>query len=82
MSEDWSIFSFVNSLFDIDIFSTQADKSNNIIDDSKKDHRIAMSFAIMGLVSSTKVIISDSKYINTSFPNFIKLLNKIGGKII
>ena len=64
------------------IIPSKSKKKKPILIDSKKDHRIAMSFAIMGLVSSTKVIISDSKYINTSFPNFIKLLNKIGGKII
>ncbi|NLC27171.1 MAG: 3-phosphoshikimate 1-carboxyvinyltransferase [Campylobacteraceae bacterium] len=40
------------------------------------DHRIAMSFAIAGLVSGMSV--EDSLCIKASFPNFVELLNKIG----
>ena len=53
-------------------------KSDNIRTDF--DHRIAMSFAIMG----TKIgplNISDSNSINTSFPSFIEEFNKIGGMV-
>ncbi len=39
------------------------------------DHRIAMSFAIAGLLSS--IMIEDTECINTSFPNFITLLENI-----
>ncbi len=43
--------------------------------DSHGDHRIAMSFAIAGLVSGIKI--QDTECINTSFPNFIALLEEI-----
>jgi len=46
------------------------------------DHRIAMSFSIMaGLLNKTLTIL-DSNSIKTSFPNFVKIFNKAGGKLI
>jgi 3-phosphoshikimate 1-carboxyvinyltransferase len=39
------------------------------------DHRIAMSFAILGLLTPVKII--DVDCINTSFPNFFNLFSKI-----
>ena len=39
------------------------------------DHRIAMSFAILGLLAPMKI--SEAESINTSFPNFFNLFNKI-----
>ena len=45
------------------------------------DHRIAMSFLIMGLATSEKVKVDDTTAIATSFPNFVELINKIGGKL-
>ncbi len=43
--------------------------------DSEGDHRIAMSFAILGLLTGIKILKAES--INTSFPNFFKLFEKI-----
>ncbi len=43
--------------------------------DSFGDHRIAMSFAIAGLIDGMRV--DDIECINTSFPNFIDILKKI-----
>lgn len=43
--------------------------------DSDGDHRIAMSFIIAGLKSGMEV--TDLECINTSFPNFFELLEKI-----
>lgn len=40
------------------------------------DHRIAMSFAIAGLVAPMHI--EDIDCINTSFPNFVELLSQIG----
>ena len=40
------------------------------------DHRIAMSFAIAGLIAPMEI--EDIDCINTSFPNFIELLSQIG----
>lgn len=42
------------------------------------DHRIAMSFMILGSVSLHPVTIDDSAPIKTSFPNFIELMNDLG----
>ena len=42
------------------------------------DHRIAMSFLIMGLKVKNGVQIDDAEPINTSFPNFIKIFADFG----
>ena len=46
------------------------------------DHRIAMAFAILGSLVDNNIKILDSESINTSFPKFTELFNKVGGKII
>lgn len=46
---------------------------------SHLDHRICMSFAIAGLVSSTPVTIDDIAPVATSFPNFEALLAGLQG---
>jgi len=45
------------------------------------DHRIAMSFLVLGSVSDGEVEIDDGSPIKTSFPNFIELMNGLGCKI-
>jgi 3-phosphoshikimate 1-carboxyvinyltransferase len=54
-------------------------KNNKIRTDF--DHRIAMSFAVMGSKVG-KLIIEDAESINTSFPNFIEKFNNAGGNIL
>jgi 3-phosphoshikimate 1-carboxyvinyltransferase len=44
------------------------------------DHRIAMSFLIMGL-GGKAVTIDDGAMIDTSFPGFAALINSLGGRI-
>lgn len=46
---------------------------------TKLDHRIAMSFAIAGLVSKNGVTIDDMRPVATSFPGFTALLQSLGG---
>ncbi len=46
----------------------------------KNDHRIAMSYIILGLLLEGKVKIHNCDTINTSFPSFLKLIYKVGGK--
>jgi 3-phosphoshikimate 1-carboxyvinyltransferase len=46
--------------------------------DSHGDHRIAMSFAIAGLVAREPVHIADCRNVATSFPGFIELANGCG----
>ncbi|WOE74960.1 3-phosphoshikimate 1-carboxyvinyltransferase [Alterisphingorhabdus coralli] len=43
------------------------------------DHRIAMSFAIAGLVAKTGITIADISPVATSFPDFTKLLQRATG---
>jgi 3-phosphoshikimate 1-carboxyvinyltransferase len=42
------------------------------------DHRIAMSFLVMGLAAERPVTVDDSETIGTSFPSFVKLLQGLG----
>lgn len=44
------------------------------------DHRIAMSFLIAGMVGSSPVTVDDDSAIATSFPDFIDLFQRLGGK--
>ncbi|MET0934689.1 MAG: 3-phosphoshikimate 1-carboxyvinyltransferase [Luteibacter sp.] len=46
--------------------------------DSHGDHRIAMSFAIAGLVASAPITIGDCANVATSFPGFMELANAVG----
>ena len=45
------------------------------------DHRIAMSFLILGLGSAKPVTIDDHSMIATSFPSFFDLMARLGAKI-
>ncbi len=45
------------------------------------DHRIAMSFLVLGMATDEPVRIDDGSPIATSFPNFIDLMNGLGGRI-
>ena len=45
------------------------------------DHRIAMSMLVFGLASKKRIKVDDSKMINTSFPNFKEIIEKVGGNI-
>ncbi|BAV63798.1 3-phosphoshikimate 1-carboxyvinyltransferase [Sphingobium cloacae] len=45
---------------------------------TKLDHRIAMSFAVAGLVSRSGVTIDDMRPVATSFPGFTALLRSLG----
>ena len=55
-------------------------KNNKIKTDF--DHRIAMSFVIMGSLLEKDLFIDDSNSIKTSFPNFVECYNKVGGNIV
>lgn len=46
--------------------------------DSHGDHRIAMSFAVAGLVASAPIVIGDCANVATSFPGFMALANGLG----
>jgi 3-phosphoshikimate 1-carboxyvinyltransferase len=44
------------------------------------DHRIAMSFLVMGLASANKVTVDDETMIATSFPDFKRLMQGLGAR--
>jgi len=45
------------------------------------DHRIAMSFLVLGLAAETTVTVDDGRMIATSFPEFQTLMRKLGAAI-
>ncbi len=56
-------------------------KGNYFISNFMKDHRIVMTSVIAGLVFGGNWKISDINSIKTSFPNFFKLIKKLGAKL-
>lgn len=44
------------------------------------DHRIAMSFLVMGMAAEKAVTVDDTSAIATSFPEFIGLMDELGAK--
>jgi 3-phosphoshikimate 1-carboxyvinyltransferase len=49
--------------------------------DSKGDHRIAMSAALLGLVADGETQIEGAEAVDTSFPGFVSLLRSLGAEI-
>ncbi len=47
----------------------------------KLDHRIGMSFLVLGMAAQKPVEIDDADAIGTSFPGFVDLMNKLGAGI-
>ncbi len=45
------------------------------------DHRIAMSFLVMGLASQSPVVVDDGAMIATSFPTFVPTITALGGTV-
>ncbi|WP_299378630.1 3-phosphoshikimate 1-carboxyvinyltransferase [uncultured Kiloniella sp.] len=45
------------------------------------DHRIAMSFLVMGMATNEPVKVLDADAIDTSFPDFAKLMNGLGAQV-
>jgi len=46
------------------------------------DHRIAMSFLVMGLASQAPVTVDDVSMIATSFPEFEPLMRGLGAEFV
>jgi 3-phosphoshikimate 1-carboxyvinyltransferase len=45
------------------------------------DHRIAMSFLVLGLASRRPVGVDQAEMIGTSFPGFAALMTSLGARI-
>ena len=48
---------------------------------TRLDHRVAMSFLVLGLAAREPVAVDDGSLIDTSFPGFVQLMNELGAKI-
>jgi hypothetical protein len=46
------------------------------------DHRIAMSFAVLGLNAARPVVIDDAQPIATSFPTFVAMMEQLGCRLL
>jgi 3-phosphoshikimate 1-carboxyvinyltransferase len=46
--------------------------------ESRLDHRIAMSFAVLGLHARASIVVDDASPIDTSFPTFVPLMEALG----
>ncbi|GIK98493.1 MAG: 3-phosphoshikimate 1-carboxyvinyltransferase [Alphaproteobacteria bacterium] len=46
------------------------------------DHRIAMSFLVLGMAAEAPVGVDDAGPIETSFPGFAPLMNRLGARIV
>ena len=49
--------------------------------ETRMDHRLAMSAVVLGLAASEPVLVDDTGFIETSFPGFVALMNRIGAGI-
>jgi 3-phosphoshikimate 1-carboxyvinyltransferase len=49
--------------------------------DARHDHRIAMSFLVLGTLAQAPVTVEGAETIETSFPGFADLMNRLGARI-
>jgi 3-phosphoshikimate 1-carboxyvinyltransferase len=66
---------------DLIVFGTGSLPYGGVIIETAMDHRIAMSFLVLGGHSQEPIGIDDSRYIATSFPDFVSTMNALGAKI-
>ena len=48
--------------------------------ETRMDHRIAMSFLVMGMAARKSIAVDDTTHIGTSFPGFNELMTGLGAK--
>ncbi len=53
----------------------------DVVIQSRLDHRIAMAFLCMGLVSEYPIKVINTDTINSSFPSFFEIMNEIGARL-
>ncbi len=66
---------------DLVVFGTGEPPQGGATVATAMDHRIAMSFLVLGTRAAQPVRIDDGGFIATSFPGFVGMMNKLGGKI-
>ncbi len=55
--------------------------NGNVSIKSNLDHRIAMSFLCLGLITEKPITVENTDTINSSFPSFLKIMNEVGAKL-
>ncbi len=55
--------------------------NGNVTINSRLDHRIAMSFLCLGMITEKPIKVIDTNTINSSFPSFFEIMNKIGANL-
>lgn len=50
--------------------------------DAAGDHRVAMAFCMASLRAKGDIVINDCENVRTSFPNFVKLANAVGIRVV
>lgn len=70
MGEDW-----------LTVHGTGKPPKGGALIETALDHRIAMSFLVLGTASAEPITVDDGSPILTSFPNFVTLMNELGAKI-
>ena len=56
-------------------------QNKSIVVKTRDDHRICLSAAILSFITGIKTKIDNFETINTSFPDFIPLVKRLGGKL-
>ena len=59
------------------IINGKTSLNGGIVIDTHHDHRTAMSFYVAGLITEQPLLIKDFEWVNTSFPEFLELMDKI-----
>ena len=83
ISEGLSKLNINHEIFDDGLEITGTKQKIDSVDmiNSFDDHRIAMSFLIAGIRSKNGISVKNCKNIETSFPNFMNIMNSLGMKI-
>jgi len=63
---------------DLIIHGTGRSIAGNSTVEARMDHRIAMSFLIMGMAAKKSITVDDTTHIGTSFPDFSELMTGLG----
>jgi len=63
-----------------DTFTVQGDKMHEAVIDPRRDHRIAMAFALLGLLTG-EVTIIDAECVGKSYPSFWYDIQLLGASV-
>ena len=63
------------------VYGTGRPPKGNAIVATNFDHRIAMAFLVLGMKTEKPIEVDNASMIDTSFPNFATMMNKLGADI-